>query len=66
MLDREAKQLQDFDQVPQLALVIGNEAHGVSQDVAELSDEKLYIPIKGQAESLNAAVAAGIMIYYFS
>lgn len=66
MLDKKAKKLNDFDQVPQLALVIGNEAHGVSDSIANLSDEKMYIPIKGQAESLNAAVAAGIMIYHFS
>lgn len=66
MLDKTAKQLQDFEKEPQLGLVIGNEAHGVSDFVANLSDEKLYIPIKGQAESLNAAVAAGIMIYHFA
>lgn len=66
MLDQNAKQLNDFDPVPQLGLIIGNEAHGVSTDIAALADEKLYIPIKGQAESLNAAVAAGIMIYHFS
>jgi TrmH family RNA methyltransferase len=47
-------------------LIIGNEAHGVSPEIAALADEKLYIPIKGRAESLNAAVAAGIMIYHFS
>ena len=66
MLDKTAKQLPDFDKVPQLALIIGNEAHGVSSTIASLSDEKLYIPIKGKAESLNAAVAAGIMIYHFA
>ena len=66
MLDQNAKQLNDFAPVPQLGLIIGNEAHGVSTDIAALADEKLYIPIKGQAESLNAAVAAGIMIYHFS
>lgn len=66
MLDRSAKELPDFEKVPQLGLVIGNEAHGVSDFIAKLSDEKLYIPIKGQAESLNAAVAAGIMIYHFA
>lgn len=66
MLDRNAEQLQNFKKVAQLGLVIGNEAHGVSAEISELSDKKLYIPIKGQAESLNAAVAAGIMIYHFA
>lgn len=66
LLDLAAKQLGDFAPVTQVALIIGNEAHGVSPEIAALADEKLYIPIKGRAESLNAAVAAGIMIYHFS
>lgn len=66
LLDPKAKKLQDFKPVPQLGLVIGNEAHGVSSEVAQAATDKLYIPIKGQAESLNAAVAAGIMIYHFA
>lgn len=66
LLDPSAKQLGDFAPVAQVALIIGNEAHGVSPEIAALADEKLYIPIKGRAESLNAAVAAGIMIYQFS
>lgn len=44
-------------------LVIGNEANGVSSEVLELSDSRVKIPIYGKAESLNAAVAAGIMMY---
>ncbi|KRN03884.1 TrmH family RNA methyltransferase [Holzapfeliella floricola] len=47
------------------ALIIGNEAHGVSTQHLELADVKTYIPIFGQAESLNAAVAAGIIMYQF-
>lgn len=66
ILDKNAKQLEDFVQVEQLGIVIGNEAHGVSDEVAQLGNEKLYIPIKGKAESLNAAVAAGIIIYHFA
>lgn len=56
MLDKAPKKLPDFEKVAQLGLVIGNEAHGVSDFIANLSDAKLYIPIFGQAESLNAAV----------
>lgn len=66
ILDKTAKSLNNCISVPQLALVIGNEAHGASKDVIETADKKIYIPIKGKAESLNAAVAAGIMIYHFS
>ena len=45
------------------AVVIGNEANGVSQKVLELSDKKIKIPMKGKTESLNAAVATGIILY---
>ena len=45
------------------ALVIGNEARGVSEAVMEVTDVRLKLPMRGGAESLNAAVAAGIMMY---
>lgn len=66
VLDKTAKALNNCIPVPQLALVIGNEAHGASEEIIQAADKKVYIPIKGKAESLNAAVAAGIMIYHFS
>ncbi|MCI1290367.1 MAG: RNA methyltransferase [Lactobacillus sp.] len=66
LLDKTAKPLNEFQPVSQLALIIGNEAHGAEHSLIPLADEKLYIPIKGRAESLNAAVAAGIMIYHFA
>ena len=44
-------------------LIIGNESRGVSEAITNVSDMKIKIPIYGQAESLNAAVAAGILIY---
>ncbi len=46
-----------------LVLVIGNEAHGVSPEVQQMADVRLKIPMRGGAESLNAAVAAGILMY---
>lgn len=45
------------------AIVIGNEGNGVSQDILSRCHSKVKIPIYGQAESLNAAVAAAIMMY---
>lgn len=44
-------------------LVIGSEAHGVSKPVQDRADLLLRLPMAGQTESLNAAVAAGIMMY---
>jgi len=44
-------------------LVIGSEAHGVSEEVASTATDLVKLPMRGGAESLNAAVAAGIMMY---
>ncbi len=46
-----------------LCLVIGSEGNGVSRDVSALCTHRLTLPMRGGAESLNAAVAAGIMMY---
>lgn len=44
-------------------VVIGNEASGVSEEVKAIADHKIKIPMLGKTESLNASVAAGIVIY---
>ena len=46
-----------------LALVIGNEARGISDATREAATALVKLPMRGGAESLNAAVAAGIMMY---
>jgi len=46
-------------------IVIGNEANGVSREVLDMSDTKIKIPMLGQAESLNASVATGIVLYEY-
>ncbi|NLA54619.1 MAG: 23S rRNA (guanosine(2251)-2'-O)-methyltransferase RlmB [Clostridiales bacterium] len=45
------------------ALVIGSEGEGVSQLTLELSDQRVSIPMSGVIDSLNASVAAGILMY---
>ena len=44
-------------------LVIGSEGHGVSEAVRSVATHHLALPMRGGAESLNAAVAAGIILY---
>ncbi len=44
-------------------IVIGNEGHGVSNSILEKSDLNMVIPMVGEAESLNAGVAASIIMY---
>ena len=46
-------------------LVIGNEANGVSKEVLELANKKIKIPMLGKTESLNVAVATGIILYEY-
>ena len=46
-------------------VVIGNEANGVTPEIRELSNYRVKIPMLGKTESLNAAVATGIMIYEY-
>ena len=57
----------DFYQRPEVGerfvLVIGSEAHGISDAVRAQADALVKLPMRGRAESLNAAVAAGIMMY---
>lgn len=45
------------------ALVIGSEGNGVTEPVRALATHRVALPMRGGAESLNAAVAAGIMMY---
>lgn len=44
------------------ALIIGSEAHGDSEQAAQLARQRVYIPMGGDTESLNASVAAGVML----
>lgn len=45
------------------AVVIGNEANGVSTEILNLADTKIKIPMLGKTESLNVAVATGVILY---
>ncbi len=46
------------------ALIMGNEGSGVDPDVLQQTDKNLYIPLYGKSESLNVAIAAGILLYH--
>ncbi len=43
--------------------LIGNEGRGLKEETIGLADEKVFIPMCGQVESLNAAVSASLLIY---
>ncbi|MBE6007090.1 MAG: RNA methyltransferase [Sarcina sp.] len=46
-----------------VAFLIGNEGNGLSEELTAQADEKIIIPMAGGAESLNAAMAAGILLF---
>lgn len=60
-LDTE-KNMYDID-YKKSAIVIGNEANGVSKEIQDLSDNKVKIPMLGKTESLNASVATAVILY---
>jgi len=61
-LDTE-KNFYNIDLKGKVVICVGNEGNGISEEVYCLADEKVKIPMPGGAESLNAAVAASIMMY---
>ena len=57
------KSYKDIKYSDRSAILVGNEARGLSYDVADLADTYVLIPMQGKVESLNAAVAAALMMY---
>lgn len=58
----DSKSLFECDLGEKTIFVIGNEANGVSSDILDRSDKTIIIPMPGGAESLNAAVAAALVM----
>ena len=58
-----ADNLYKADLSGRIAFVMGNEAGGVSETLLEKADKRVYIPMAGRAESLNVAMAAGIVMF---
>ncbi|MEI3613924.1 23S rRNA (guanosine(2251)-2'-O)-methyltransferase RlmB [Pseudogracilibacillus sp. SO30301A] len=58
-----AKDYRTLDGDTAIALVIGNEGKGISRLVKEKCDWTIHLPMKGSIPSLNASVAAGILMY---
>lgn len=58
-----AENLYKADLQGRLAFVMGNEANGVSDALLAAADKRVFIPMQGRAESLNVAMAAGIVMF---
>lgn len=59
----DAKDCFEADLSGRCGVLIGNEANGLSEETLSLVDGRLKIPMAGELESLNAAMAAGILMY---
>lgn len=55
----------DFFQMPSI-LVLGNEVHGVSQEIIDISDFSISVPQLGTKHSLNVSVCAGMVMWEYS
>lgn len=62
-INTDAKNIYELDLSDKVAIVLGNEHRGVSEEAAELADERIVIPMFGMVQSLNVSVAAAIILY---
>ena len=65
-LSKDSVDYRELLPIENFVLVMGNEGQGISPLMAESADQLVHISMKGQAESLNVAVAAGILIFHLS
>jgi TrmH family RNA methyltransferase len=63
---REGKPVEEADWRGRAALIVGGEAAGPGDAARELAQGSVHIPMRGKVESLNAAVAGGILLYEIS
>ena len=61
--DSNAEKITQVDMSNGVVTIIGNEGNGISTETCEAATKLVTIPMKGRAESLNAAAAASIMIW---
>lgn len=62
-LDKDYKTVDKLYQSPKKVLIIGNEGNGISKEIQDKCSFGMYIPMYGDNESLNAAVAASIIMW---
>ena len=63
VIDRDAVSLSECGFSDRTAVLIGNEGNGLSESTVSRCDEKITIKMHGTVESLNAAMAAGIIMW---
>jgi TrmH family RNA methyltransferase len=63
LADMDGQSCWRTDLRPPLALVIGGEAEGASEEARKLATQRISIPMPGNVESLNAGVAGSILMF---
>ncbi|WP_353854995.1 RNA methyltransferase [Bacillus sp. Bos-x628] len=60
----DAKEYKNVTGKGPFALIVGNEGAGINPEILQMTDQNLYVPIYGKAESLNVAIAAAVLVYH--
>lgn len=63
VLEDKSKTLDSIPKNEKAVFIIGNEANGISERIKSIGDEKVYIPMCSGPESLNASVAAAVIMW---
>ena len=62
-ISEDSRSIYELDLSQKVAIVLGNEHRGVSNEASHLADERIMIPMFGMVQSLNVSVAAAIILY---
>lgn len=63
ILSDKAEDIYDLDFTEKIAIVMGNEHRGISDEIIEACDKHIYIPMRGMIQSLNVSVATAVVLY---
>tara|TARA_Y100000590_G_C15487080_1_gene926231 strand:- start:71 stop:673 length:603 start_codon:yes stop_codon:yes gene_type:complete len=63
VIDDSSTSIYEIDWTEPSAIIMGNENKGVSNELKEISDKTIYIPMRGMVESLNVSVASAVTLY---
>ncbi|MBW8884791.1 MAG: RNA methyltransferase, partial [Planctomycetia bacterium] len=65
VLDQTAEPLAAVRRNPRMALLLGSEGHGLSEEWLQLAHRRVTIPMQLGIDSLNVAIAAAVLLYHF-
>lgn len=65
-ISEKSETIFEVEKKDKMAIILGNEVSGISKEAEGLSSKIIEIPMRGQKESLNVSVTAGIAMFYLS